>query len=132
MIRLIEKRNYRSKVEACWDISEQTENCVKNSENFAKLNNYTKNIVHYVIGKKYLGDYIRMWANPSIQSNKGASLFFNEESDMWTKENANTESLKLLKEECNLFALHECCKATYNLDSLEGNYENIGQKFKKN
>jgi hypothetical protein len=132
MIRLIEKRNFRNKIEACWDISEQLETCNKNSENFAKLNPYTKNVVHYITGKKYLGDYIRMWANPRVELNKGASLFLNEESDMWTKENPNSESLKLLKEECNLFALHECCKATYNLDSLEGNYEIAGQQFKKN
>ncbi len=130
MIRLVEKRNYRSKIETCWDVSDKLENCVRNSENFSKLNIFTKPIVLYAIGKNYFRDYIRMFGNPAIKFEK-ATLFYDEESTFWTKNNPNTEKLKLLKEECDLYALHECCKANYNLESLAGDYEYIGQFAEK-
>lgn len=130
MIRRIEKRNYRTKLDECWNVSDQLESCVKNSENFGKLNRQYKNVVQYAIGKRFLGEYIRMWGNPLLEMSKEASLFYNEESTLWGN-NGLSENLKALKEECNLYSLHECCKATFTLDSLEGNYENFGQKVQK-
>jgi hypothetical protein len=131
MIRLIERKNLRSKIETCWGVSDQIENCVRNSENFEKLQPQTKMIVQYSIGKSFLGDFIKKWGHPGLTINEDATQFYNEESKFWTKTSADTTYLNELKTECDLFALNECCKATYNLDSLEGNYENIGQSLSK-
>jgi hypothetical protein len=125
MIRHLEKKNWRKNVDKCWMISDKLINCFRNSTSFASLQSSDKLVITDSIDKNYLYAYLNNWVNNN-GFNQNQRSFYNPESEFWKK-----DGLNLLKEECNLYDLEECCKQTFNLNNLQGDYEWIGGSISK-
>jgi hypothetical protein len=124
MIRRLEKKNWRKNVEECWEVSNKLEACVNNSDVYKAFNVQTNFIFSKSIGKSFLNAYLNNWAD-GRGFVKAVELFYNPDSEIWTPE------LVELRNNCNLYALKECCEQKYNLDNLDGDYEWIGGSLTK-
>jgi hypothetical protein len=119
-LRQVEKRDWRKNMDKCWNVQEQLNACITNSESFKSLDENAKSVVLGSTNKGFIWNYLNMWARPDYKSPEYYNDFFNTSSSFWNK---NEQSLTALNSECNLFSLYECCKETYDLNNLKGNYE---------
>jgi hypothetical protein len=125
MLRWVEKKNWRKNVESCWTVSENINKCLDSSKTFESLSKDLKSLVRKSVNKNYIVTYVNAWSsNTNVAGEEGK--FYDSNSDLW-----ENKTLEELKSECDIFALHECCKEKFNLNNLEGDYENFAQTLKK-
>lgn len=133
MIRHIENKNWRKNVDKCWNVSQDITNCILNNPSYQHLEFDSKRIIDDSVNTSFMNKYLQNWvANEASPSSDQSSfshnqkVFYNPDSDFW-----KNESMSKLKEDCNLYGLIECCKDTFNLDNLDGDYEFAGGKIAK-
>lgn len=120
MSRVLEKKEYPKFVSKCWNVANDLHKCFAKSRSFNNLDHDTQNVIFRATGKRFLFEYFNMFANENNEPSTAASLVYNTDSIFWDK---NRETLEELNSECNLFGLVDCCKDTYNLEAMKGNYE---------
>ena len=122
MLRFIEKKNWRKNVEKCWKESEELTQCIQKSPSFLKADGKSQNYLTYISGKLFVNHYITHWI--SGIEHKDVELLTNKSSSLFSGENNFYATIDL---DCNIGRLAECCKNTFNLTNLQGDYEDASQ-----
>ena len=117
MLRFVEKKNWRKNVESCWQVSDQINSCLNNSNTFSQLDSNAQAAVRNSVSRNYITQYLSAW----VEGSNATESLLNRNSQLFTS----------LNSECNLNSLHECCREKFSLENLEGDYENFAQKLKK-
>lgn len=140
MLRWIEKKNWRSNIESCWNIAEKVNKCVESSPTFSSIkDSELRGDILNAASKNFIPFYIQTWVipdstkenfskNPLFQPLFKALQFHDQSSQLWE---ANRETFEALNSECNFLALSECCKEKFSLENLEGDYDYFAQSLKK-
>jgi hypothetical protein len=114
MAKVIEKRDWLNIWAKCATIQYEMEKCVLNSNEYKNLRYEERNNIRKITDSfvmNYLSNYI---------SKSPKNLV-----DM------NSDSFKIIADECNFAKLNECCKENFNLESLKGYYESTTRKLPK-
>jgi hypothetical protein len=127
-VKVVEKREWRTNVEKCWNIQEKLNNCITNSENFKTLDSTAQKTILDSTSKSFIWNYVNMWARGGYKAPQHYENFFNTSSPLWI---SNENNLIGLNNECNLFSLYECCRDTFDLNNLKGNYEYYNRNLKQ-
>jgi hypothetical protein len=118
--KVIEKREWRKHIDKCFEVQETLANCIDKSTTLKLIDPKSQDIIKRATSKSFISEYLSLWVNKYAPLSEESSLFYNSESRFWKK---NEAPLIALSQECSLFSLYECCKETYNLENLKGNYE---------
>ena len=138
MLRSIEKKNWRSYIESCWEVANKVSQCVEMSPQLATIKdeNLRSNLV-FASGKSFISAYIRHWINdeqntidyPQVYKRINTAIQLQDSNSSLF--DANRESLEALNSECNFLSLGECCREKFTLENMEGDYEFFAQTLKK-
>lgn len=120
MFKVVEKKEWQKFVNKCWDVSNELETCVFNTSEYKNMHPVEKRVISKSIGKTFLFQFFNYFAHDNNMPIISNQLLYNTDSIFW---NRNGQELDSINSQCNLFKLVDCCKETYNLDNMKGNYE---------
>jgi len=112
------KKEFVNSVNTCLEVQKTLSSCINASENFAKLNNNSKQIINRATSKDFISSYIAYFANPNMSFSLDKVMLFDSQSPFWNYKD-NREVLTSLHEECNLLSMFECARTNFTIENLE-------------
>jgi len=127
-IRVFEKKEWRKHIDTCFEVQKKLKSCVNANQNFLSLDKERQQVISSATGKGFIADYLTNFASNNQSFAQAYKANFESSSPYWEN---HKEQLMNINDECNLMSLHECCENTYNLENLQGNYENAYRLLNK-